>query len=107
MGSAEPTNAPVRSDFATDPDMSELVEMFVSEMPDRVAALREHFDRAELSEVQRLAHQLKGASAGYGFRVVGEAAADLEQKLKQGVDEVEQLRAEFDELVDLCSRVAP
>ncbi len=96
---------PLRSEFAADPEMLELVELYVADMPDRVALLRRHWDAHEAEDVRRIAHQLKGASAGYGFPTVGEAARELEEALKDETQELERLAAEFDALVDVCSRV--
>lgn len=94
---------PIFSEFADDPDMTELVEAFVSELPRRVTALAECLEQQQLSELQRLAHQLKGASGGYGFPTLGEAAGRVESMLKAGGGS-ETLRAGVEELISLCSR---
>lgn len=110
MQSAPASQAPVRSAMAGDPEMGELIEFFVGEMPGRVRTLEELWQAQKLEEIRGLAHQLKGASGGYGFGVIGETAAKLEATLKSlnhgGQDqEIENLRREFAELVDLCKRV--
>jgi len=97
------------SQFANDPEMAELVEVFLSELPDRVRALTAAWDTHQVRDLSRMAHQLKGASAGYGFPQIGDAAASLESKLRQvGVNEAETalkgLAGEFRSLVDLCAR---
>lgn len=94
------------SEFANDPEMAELVQLFVSEMPARIEALRAAWTQKQLVNLTRLSHQLKGASAGYGFPTIGNAAARLETALKgldSGPSDVEKLAAEFRELVDLCA----
>ncbi len=101
---------PLLSTFAGDPEMEELVSMFVNELPDRVAAIRSTFDTADFSSLRRLAHQLKGASAGYGFAPVGEAAGDLEAALTNlphstTEPELKQITRLVNELTDLCQRV--
>ena len=95
---------PVRSVFADDPEMRELVELFVQEMPARVGALRASWQAQQIAEIERIAHQLKGASSGYGFDVIGDAAARLESPLKGGADDLESIRNQFEQLIDLCSR---
>jgi HPt (histidine-containing phosphotransfer) domain-containing protein len=75
---------PIHSVYEDDPDMLELVQEFASEMPDRARALEQCLVDAELEELQRLAHQLKGAGGGYGFTQITEAAASLEEGLKSG-----------------------
>ncbi len=95
---------PIRSEYADDADMRDLVELFVTDMPERVRALEEAFVSGEREALQRIAHQLKGACGGYGFGTVGESAARLESALK-GSDELTALRKQVDELVSMCSRV--
>src|ERR1044071_1634517 len=97
------------SEFAGDPEMAELVELFITELPGRVSALNAAWTGRQVTDLARMAHQLKGASAGYGFPMIGTAAATLESRLKQ-LDaatlpaSVERLGAEFKALVDLCDR---
>lgn len=103
--------APLRSEFATDPDMTEIVEMYVSEMPERVERLQTLWQQQQMDELKRLAHQLKGASGGYGFPVVGQAAGNLERTINQlaegsGIVSLQQLKAEFEQLLTLCRRVS-
>ncbi len=78
---------PIRSIYEDDPDMMEIVVEFVGELPQRVADLECYYEAGETSQLQTLAHQLKGAGGGYGFPQITEAAASLEQALKEGVDE--------------------
>jgi HPt (histidine-containing phosphotransfer) domain-containing protein len=87
-----------------DPDLSELVEMFVDEMPNRTAALREQFNGGDLEGLRRLAHQLKGAAGSYGFDSITPAAARLEAAIRDE-ESVAHVRAALDELLDLCNRV--
>jgi HPt (histidine-containing phosphotransfer) domain-containing protein len=106
----QPANSALRSEFANDPDMREIVEMYVQEMPERIARLNELWSSQQLSELCRLAHQLKGASGGYGFTPVSKAAGSVETtliKLSEGSAQatLAQLRQQFDELVNLCQRV--
>ena len=107
--SKPPTDAQrptLRSQFATDPEMVELVQMFVTELPGRINALNSAWSEQRVSDLTRLAHQLKGASTGYGFPTIGQAAATLESRLRSmpGTPSLEALAKEFRSLVDLCSR---
>ena len=105
MNDATPSNPPVRSTFADDPSMHELIEYFVEEIPSRVDALQDAWQAQDAETVERLTHQLKGASGGYGFKVISDAATALELPLKQGETELQQLSDEFAQLIDLCRRV--
>jgi HPt (histidine-containing phosphotransfer) domain-containing protein len=100
----------LRSDFATDPDMREILEIFVREMPTRVGELLGSWERQELEKVGRLAHQLKGAGGGYGFGVISDAAAALERSVATlraapTGTMIEEAKAQVDRLADLCKRV--
>lgn len=103
-------NTPIFSQLANDPDMVELVEMFVSELPNRVEAVLQHWQNRDFRELRRLIHQLKGSSGGYGFSQLGRAAAELEHDLGKIIDRTEQnelnkVKDGIDELVRLCQRV--
>ncbi len=95
---------PLRSRFSDDPEMAELVAYFVEEIPQRIEALRAYCESGDREGVQRLAHQLKGASAGYGFDELGQAAASLEAPLKEEAT-LDDVKSQIDELNDLLRRV--
>jgi len=90
--------------------MAELVAEFAAEMPQKTAELTRSWEANELGAIQRLAHQLKGSSGGYGFATVGKAAASVENtliRLGNGDAQatLERLRFEFNILLDLLKRV--
>jgi histidine phosphotransfer protein HptB len=109
MPSPNERSARLVSEFASDPDMAELVDLFVTELPTRVAALDAAWSGKRIPDLTRLAHQLKGAGAGYGFPTIGTAAGALESRLKQldatgTQSSIERLAVEYRELLDLCAR---
>jgi len=104
MNSGENHEAPIRSTFAGDPDMQELVEFFVGQMPDRVDALRASFESGSLEELRSLAHQLKGAGGSYGFPQITDSARRLEERTMRA--DLDEVRRELDELVGLCNRTS-
>ena len=71
--------APIRSRFAGDEDYRELLEMFVEDIPERIAALQATLEAETWTEMRYLAHQLKGAGGGYGFDSLSQSAGVLEQ----------------------------
>ncbi len=95
---------PVRSSFADDPDMAELIEYFVDEVPQRLESLLALCESGDREGVQRLAHQLKGACAGYGFEEIGLAASHVEAPLK-GEASLDDVQEQIDELAELLRRV--
>ena len=94
----------VHSSFAGDPDLGELVDIFVDDMPGRIHALETQAEIGDWREVRRTAHQLKGSVGSYGFHAITPAAARLEEVLDEGRQEEEVLSA-LDELLSLCRRV--
>ena len=106
MTDSNPATGPIYSDFRDEADMLDLIELFVDDMEGRVESLRAALDGADWRKLTTLAHQLKGASGGYGFSPVGEAAGRLEATLRDGeLEDVERVRAQTDEVIDLCNRV--
>ena len=101
--STNQSQRPLYSDLSTDPDMLELVEMFVSELPDRVAAIEQAVEQASLADLAKLSHQLKGAGGGYGFASITEAAAAVEQQAKSQTD-ISAVQESLNELLSLCHR---
>jgi len=97
--------APLLSDYADDPEMLELVEMFVGEMPDRITSIEQAVRESDLSTLTKLAHQLKGAAGGYGFNSITEAAAGVEQMAK-AEKELQEIEGSISELLTLCRRAS-
>lgn len=98
-------NAPfVYSSLAADPDLGELVEMFVEEMPARINALETQARSRDWQQLTRTAHQLKGAAGSYGFHAVTPCALRLETAAKECGQEEGILQA-LEELLDLCRRL--
>ena len=83
---------PLVSELADDPDMIELIQAFVGDLPGRLAAVEKTLAEQTLEDLARLAHQLKGAAGGYGFPQISDAASRLESSVKAGA-ELDQLRA--------------
>jgi len=91
------------SDFAEDPEMTELVDFFVSHLPERISALESAVGTRDVEAMSALTHQLKGAAPGYGFDSIGQAAGVAEQAIRGGepgaIDHVNTL-------IGLCRKVS-
>jgi len=83
--------------------MIELVEEFVAALEERVASIQTSLETSDLPRLIHLAHQLKGASGGYGFAPLGEAAACLEAAA-EAAQAVAEVTDEVNELISLCRR---
>jgi len=99
-----PGQQPILSEFANEPDMADLVNSFVAELPEKVQAFRAAYESEDLTALAVLAHRLKGAAGGYGFSVVTHAAAELEKTVKLGSEPV-ALRDQVEALIGLCARI--
>ena len=87
-----------------DEDLFELVEMYVDEMPSRIAALQAAYDAGDDEALRRQAHQIKGSGAGYGFDVLSNLARGLEFSVRDGEDR-SVITESYEALLDACSRV--
>jgi len=105
MGKENQTE-PLRSRFAGDAEMVELVHEFVQELPRRVEALQGLLRASHFDELRRAAHQLKGAAGGYGFPAISDSAGNVERLLHSGVGQAQiaDLQNRVDELTSLCGR---
>jgi len=97
------SSSPIHSGLSDDPDMMELVEEFVANLQDRIATIQACVDTHDLAQLTSIAHQLKGASGGYGFDVIGQAAAVLETSAK-ATDSLADVGDKVEELISLCRR---
>ena len=100
---------PLRSEFAADPEMADLVRDFVGELPEKVRKLTDAAAQGRADETRRLAHQLKGSAGGYGFAPIGHVAAAIENALHAADHAARQqtlksLTVQIQELNSLCNR---
>ena len=93
---------PIYSDF-DDPDMLELVELYVMEMPERIASIQNLWANNDLDGLRKFAHQIKGSGSSYGFDVLTSTAAKLELAIKNN-SENDLVRKHMEELIDQCKR---
>jgi HPt (histidine-containing phosphotransfer) domain-containing protein len=94
---------PLYSALGDDPDLREIVEMFVEEMPDRTSHLLDRMNAGDWEGLRRVAHQLKGAAGSYGFEPITRSAAGVEDAIRASRPE-QEIRPMVEELVDLCHR---
>ncbi len=77
--------------------MKTIVGVFLSDMPVQMALLKASLDRGDPSECERLAHSIKGASAGVGGEGFRAAALQMEQASRSGnLNEVKALYPELE-----------
>lgn len=94
----------IYSTLGGDPDLGGLVAEFVAGLTNRQAALCRCRVAEDWSELQRIAHQLKGAAGSYGFDELTESAARLESALLQEPTE-RNVAPPFAALLECCGRI--
>jgi len=104
MASNELSAAPIVSEYASDPDMLELIEMFVTELPTRIDAILDACQKNDLATVATVAHQIKGAGGGYGYPMLTDVAKALEMGAKAAKDAA-AVKEQVDALVAMCKGV--
>jgi histidine phosphotransfer protein HptB len=102
----QPEDHVLVSQLAGDPDLRELIEQFVTELPERLANIRMAACAGNLPEVARLAHQLKGAGGSYGFPEISEGASELERAARLFQPGADVSRT-LDWLTTICQRIRP
>lgn len=103
---SEPRDAepPLHSHFANDPDMAELVQLFVDEMEARVGALRDALTVGDGDRLRAMLRRLMGAASGYGFPEISDHAARVEESALAGEAQASGLTEQIEELIELCRR---
>ncbi len=94
---------PLRSEFADDADFRELLDVFVSAVPERMRLLSELHRARCVEELGRQAHQLKGAGGGYGFPLISAAGAQLQHACR--LEDTVGIEHAVSELISLLARV--
>ncbi|HUY89184.1 MAG TPA: Hpt domain-containing protein [Pirellulales bacterium] len=95
---------PLVSALAQDPDLGDIVALYVAEMPDRMERLRSQVVARDWAGVANCAHQLKGSAGSHGFHQITPFAEALERAARELRDEAEVIQA-FEALAELCRRV--
>jgi HPt (histidine-containing phosphotransfer) domain-containing protein len=89
--------------LGNDPQLAEIVSMFVEEMPHRVREMTSYFTSSNWEQLCRVAHQLKGAAGSYGFDQITPFAARLEKAAVEKQPDA-AIKAALDDLIDACLR---
>ena len=92
---------PIKSEFADDPAMAEVIERFLGRLSVTMETLDAAAEAADLERLRHVSHQLKGSAGGYGFPMITEKAAEVERLAKSQGDEF-SVRRTVDELLALC-----
>lgn len=98
------TIEPLISDYQEDADMRELLIEFCDSLQESCAKLKVGVENSDVEIVRRIAHQLKGAGGGYGYPLITEAGARIEDAVR-GSDAIDDnVRILVAQLIHLCER---
>lgn len=92
------------SEMAIDTDFTELLEEFVSKMPERIRTIRDHMEAQDRTTLCTLVHQLRGACGSYGFHEMTPLASDLETALRSD-KQLSELTLQVQDFLDACTRI--
>jgi CheY-like chemotaxis protein len=98
------TSRPIISEFADDPDVVALVEEFVADLPEQIAAVEKALAARDFETLAKLARRLKSGGGRYGFPHLADAAARL-ASLETAERDWDWMQTQVSELLDLCSRI--
>lgn len=93
----------IQSEFADDPDMTEIIDNFVKLLSNTINSMCDAASHNHHDELQRLAHQLKGAGGGYGYPLLTDTAKSLEDAAKK--QDTEKANMVLSTLKQLCDAV--
>jgi HPt (histidine-containing phosphotransfer) domain-containing protein len=95
---------PIRSHLLRkDASFADIVTQFVDGLSGRVSRMEDAIRAADFEALRAAAHQLKGCGGGYGFPILTEQAAELEQHAKNRA--LEECLEALDILKSICGRV--
>lgn len=66
------------------PDFVEIYHEYLAEIPSLFTSLREKITQADAVQAAKVAHQIKGSSANFGFIGVSQPVASIEMDAKGG-----------------------
>ena len=90
-------------DISDCPELAEIVQMFVDEMPGRIKKIVNECRVHDWEKLGQSAHQLKGSAGSYGFQDISPAAGIVEDLVRNHSSE-EEIREAVEYLVSLCER---
>jgi HPt (histidine-containing phosphotransfer) domain-containing protein len=92
---------PIKSLFADDELIGEILPAYVNNLSKYVQDLRQHIGAGDWLAAAKVCHDLKGTAGGYGYPQLGAAAQQLEAELK-GMHAPIELSRLLEQLATLC-----
>lgn len=83
-GADHPSLTPLKSTYADDPAIAEILPLFLNNVPKYLGDLEARLEHQDWAGAARVCHDLKGTAGGYGYPDIGAATLRLETELKGG-----------------------
>lgn len=96
---------PLYSTLAEDPDMIDLVENFVNDLPERLSRIIKADESSDSESFRFEVHQLKGTSGVYGFEPLHLCLVEIESLFDSG--DQGPIPEKLSALTEMCKRVTP
>jgi CheY-like chemotaxis protein len=93
----------VLSLFAADAELADVLDGFVAGLSNRARVMRDALAAGQHGELQRAAHQMKGAGGSFGFPELTRLGGDLELAAKAG--DIEAAGLALARLAELCAQI--
>ena len=88
--------------FADDPDLGELVKSFLAKLPEHMTRMRDSLNNGCMTDLRRLAHQMKGAGGSYGYPMLSESAKVIEDAaMVEDIEAATLALSNFNKLIHL------
>ena len=99
----DPEEERLVSELESDPEMAEIIDVFLEWLPERIKVLEGSRVSPDLKALGALVHELKGAAGSAGFKPIQEAAAALEAHLR-GKAESRRVTEGIEKLIRISKR---
>jgi len=90
VDSPQPNRNKIVSKLAYDPDLAEIVSIFIDDMPHFINNLRDTFMQDNLEKLAQLVHELKGSGGNLGFDIISDKAQALEKAIRRKENDIIQ-----------------
>ena len=94
---------PLYSSFHGDASMADLIITFVDDLRTQVRSLQATLAENDAGAFEQVIRVLKSQGKGYGFEVITDTAAVIEEELRGGAP-LDELKGKVDDLVKLCTQ---
>lgn len=92
----------IMSSLTEDSDYKQTIEMFVSELPERINSLQKTLEQGQFKAFAKQVHALKGLGGFAGFPIYTEKAKDIEGNIR--ADKIDEIRQQVNDLIRLCNK---